>query len=83
MPTTYLDFEKFLADLDKRLETLGRSPTLSAEEQNEMSTLEEQRRRQETETYGALTPWQRVQLSRHQDRPYTLDYIEHLLNALK
>jgi len=78
MPTTYLDFEKALADLDKRLETIGRSPTLSSEEQDEVNTLEEQRRRQETEIYGALAPWQRVQLSRHQDRPYSLDYIEQL-----
>ena len=78
MPSTYLDFEKSLADIDKRLETLGRSPTLSTEEQNEIHSLEEQRRQRESETYGALTPWQRVQLSRHQDRPYTLDYIEQL-----
>ena len=33
------------------------------------------------EIYGKLTPWQRVQVSRHPDRPYTLDYIETLTNG--
>ena len=28
--------------------------------------------------YGNLTPWQKVQLSRHPNRPYTLDYIENI-----
>jgi acetyl-CoA carboxylase carboxyl transferase subunit alpha len=78
VPTTYLDFEKPLVEIDKRLDTLRRLTTRSPEEQAELATLEEQCRRQETEIYGALSPWQRVQLSRHTDRPYTLDYIEHL-----
>ena len=29
--------------------------------------------------YGNLTPWQKVQLSRHPSRPYTLDYIKNIL----
>lgn len=78
MPTTYLDFEKPLVEIDKRLDTLRRLTTRSQEEQAELATLEAQCRRQETEIYGALLPWQRVQLSRHTDRPYTLDYIEEL-----
>ncbi|HKA55788.1 MAG TPA: acetyl-CoA carboxylase carboxyltransferase subunit alpha [Candidatus Binatia bacterium] len=78
MPTTYLDFEKPLAEIDKRLDTLRHLAARSPEEQAELATLEEQCRRQENEIYGALSPWQRVQLSRHTDRPYTLDYIEHL-----
>lgn len=78
MPTTYLEFEKALVDIDKRLETLRRLSTRSDEEQTELTTLEEQCRQQETEIYGSLSSWQRVQLSRHTDRPYTLDYIEQL-----
>ncbi len=78
MPTTYLDFEKPLVEIDKRLDTLRRLTTRSQEEQAELATLEAQCRRQETEIYGALLPWQRVQLSRHTDRPYTLDYVEEL-----
>lgn len=78
MPTTYLDFEKPLAELDKRLDTLRGLTTRSAEEEAELATLEAQCRQQEAGIYGALSPWQRVQLSRHIDRPYTLDYIEGL-----
>lgn len=78
MPTTYLDFEKPLAELDKRLDTLRSLTTRSAEEEAELATVQAQCRQQESEIYGALSPWQRVQLSRHIDRPYTLDYIESL-----
>ena len=78
MPTTYLDFEKSLTEIDKRLETLRQLATPSDEEQKELTALEEQCRQQETEIHGSLSPWQRVQLSRHQDRPYSLDYIEQL-----
>ena len=78
MPTTYLDFEKPLAEIDKRLDTLRRLTAPSPEEQAELATLTEQCRQQEISIYGALSPWQRVQLSRHTDRPYTLDYIAHL-----
>lgn len=78
MPSTYLDFEKPLAEIDRRLDELKRLAVLSAAEQAEVRALEEQCRQQEREIYGALSPWQRVQLSRHTDRPYTLDYIERL-----
>jgi acetyl-CoA carboxylase carboxyl transferase subunit alpha len=78
MPTNYLEFEKTLADIDKRLETLRQLTSRSDEEQVECTTLEDQCRQQETEIYGSLSPWQRVQLSRHTDRPYTLDYVEQL-----
>jgi acetyl-CoA carboxylase carboxyl transferase subunit alpha len=78
MPTSYLDFEKPLVEIDKRLETLRHLATLSDEEQAELSILEEQCRQQESEIYGSLSPWQRVQLSRQTDRPYSLDYVEQL-----
>ena len=78
VPTTYLDFEKPLAELDKRLDGLRRLTVRSEAEQAELLDLEEQCRQQEAQIYGALSPWQRVQLSRHTDRPYTLDYVERL-----
>jgi acetyl-CoA carboxylase carboxyl transferase subunit alpha len=76
--TTYLDFEKALTDIDKRIDGLSRLTLRSEAEGTELLSLEEQCRAQEAEVYGALSPWQRVQLSRHSDRPYTLDYIEGL-----
>lgn len=78
MPSTYLDFEKPFVDLDKRLEGLRRATTRSPEEDVALATAEEQCRQYEAEIYEILSPWQRVQLSRHPDRPYTLDYIEGL-----
>jgi acetyl-CoA carboxylase carboxyl transferase subunit alpha len=76
--TTYLDFEKALTDIDKRIDSLSRLAVRSEDEGAELLSLEEHCRTQEAEIYGALSPWQRVQLSRHSDRPYTLDYIEGL-----
>jgi acetyl-CoA carboxylase carboxyl transferase subunit alpha len=73
-----LDFEKPLVEIDKRLDELRRLTTRSLEEQAEFLALAEQCRRLENEIYGTLSPWQRVQLSRHPDRPYTLDYVERL-----
>jgi acetyl-CoA carboxylase carboxyl transferase subunit alpha len=78
MPTSYLDFEQPLADVDKRLDELRRLSARSEEEQLELTQLAEQSQQLELEVYGSLLPWQRVQLSRHIDRPYTLDYIERL-----
>jgi len=78
VPTTYLDFEKPLVELDKRLDELKRLTVRSPEEQAEFLALVEQCQRLEQEIYGPLSPWQRVQLSRHPDRPYTLDYVERL-----
>jgi acetyl-CoA carboxylase carboxyl transferase subunit alpha len=78
MPTSYLDFEQSLAGIDKRLDELRRLSARSEEEQAELASLAEQSQQLEREIYGSLLPWQRVQLSRHIDRPYTLDYIERL-----
>ena len=78
MQTTYLDFEQGLSELDKRIEGLGRREDCSAEELSELARLTERQQTQEAEIYKALLPWQRVQLSRHTDRPYSLDYIRSL-----
>ena len=78
MQTTYLDFEQELSEIDKRLEALTRREDCSAEERAEQARLTEQQQAQEAEIYTALQPWQRIQLSRHTDRPQTLDYIRFL-----
>jgi acetyl-CoA carboxylase carboxyl transferase subunit alpha len=76
---TLLDFEKPIAELENKLEDLkklavGNNVDVSAAVQ----TLEESIVQLRRETFENLTRWQRVQLSRHPDRPYTLDYIERL-----
>ena len=71
-----LDFEQPIAALEGKLKEMK---TLAAESQVDVSeavkALEEKIKTLKKETYANLTRWQRVQLSRHPERPYTLDYI--------
>jgi acetyl-CoA carboxylase carboxyl transferase subunit alpha len=72
----YLDFEKPIADLEKKIEELS---AISIPENDvlkpEILRLTERVKELRTSIFNNLTPWQRVQLARHPDRPYTLDYI--------
>jgi acetyl-CoA carboxylase carboxyl transferase subunit alpha len=71
-----LDFEQPIAALEGKLLEMKK---LASESQVDVSeavkALEEKIKTLKKETYANLTRWQRVQLSRHPDRPYTLDYI--------
>ena len=72
-----LDFESPLAALQKEIESLTGYPADAGKEREiaRLSTkLDEMRR----EIYSKLTPWQTVQVARHSQRPYVLDFIEHL-----
>ncbi len=72
-----LEFEKPLAELDKRISALQRkkSDRLKNEELAQMQALENELRNRTEEIYKNLTAWQTVQVARHKDRPYSLDYI--------
>jgi acetyl-CoA carboxylase carboxyl transferase subunit alpha len=73
---TYLDFEKPIADLEARLEeTKQLAKTSQVDVSDAVQVLEQSISRLRQEIFQNLTRWQRVQLSRHPDRPYTLDYI--------
>jgi acetyl-CoA carboxylase carboxyl transferase subunit alpha len=73
---TYLDFEKPIADLEARLEeTKKLAQTSNVDVSEAVNILELSIDRLRREIFQNLTRWQRVQLSRHPDRPYTLDYI--------
>jgi acetyl-CoA carboxylase carboxyl transferase subunit alpha len=68
------DFEKPIAELEHRLEEARKSP--ERERHPEVAkALEQQLEQLKRDVYGRLTPWQRVQLARHPQRPYTLDYL--------
>jgi acetyl-CoA carboxylase carboxyl transferase subunit alpha len=71
-----LDFEKPIAELESKL---GDMKTLAGDSDKEIQAavkaLEKKILDLKKETFENLTGWQRVQLSRHPDRPYTLDYI--------
>ena len=73
---TYLDFEKPIADLEARLEeTKKLAQTSNVDVSEAVSMLQQSIDTLRREIFQNLTRWQRVQLSRHPDRPYTLDYI--------
>lgn len=74
-----LEFEKPLVELEYQLEALR--DELAAGDQsrrNEYASLEAKVTKLRKEIYGKLTPYQRVQLSRHFDRPFTLDYVKYM-----
>lgn len=74
MAKNILEFEKPVIELEKKIEEMRRySESLDiAEEVRKLETQVEQLR---VSIYSKLTRWQKVQLARHPDRPYTLDYI--------
>lgn len=79
MPGETLDFEEPIAVLLKQIETLDRQPRTDARAR-EMDSL---RRRVESiraDLYATLTPWQRVLVARHSNRPGLEDFIERLFS---
>ena len=75
--TYTLEFEKPLRELEKQLITLNQvSKESKVDVTNEIEAIEAKIEQTKMEIYSNLTPWQRVQLSRHPKRPYSLDYIE-------
>ena len=75
----YLDFELPLKDLKDQLEKcnlLGDESKVDVRDTSKK--LKEKIEEKKKEIYSNITPWQRVQLSRHPSRPYTLDYINAL-----
>jgi len=72
-----LEFEKPIAELENKI---GELKSCAASEHmdfsDEIRTLEEKCEQLKRQIYGALTPWQRVLIARHPQRPYTSDYIK-------
>ena len=75
----YLDFEKQLEPIEKRIEEIRKFHDVSDPHYaKELASLEKKLPKIERDVYGNMTNWQRSQLSRHLSRPHTLDYIHHL-----
>ena len=75
----YIDFEKPIKDLLEEIDDLKQKAEKSKVDYSEViSKLEESVIEKRKEITRNLTSWQRVQLSRHPDRPYTLKYIEKM-----
>ena len=73
----YLDFERPLMELEREYEELQRfAPRDDPRIHAKIERLEKRIGKVREEVYSQLTPWQRTQLSRHIDRPHTLDYLQ-------
>jgi acetyl-CoA carboxylase carboxyl transferase subunit alpha len=80
--TYLLDFEKPLYELEQKLAEMRELNKDNADDlSNEISALEERVEQLRTSIYRNLTRWQRVQIARHPQRPYTLDHIEALTDG--
>jgi acetyl-CoA carboxylase carboxyl transferase subunit alpha len=76
---TYLDFEEPIKALEEQIEqTKEIGETTDVDMSDKIEELQEKLQEKTKEVFSNLTPWQRVQLSRHPDRPYTLAYIDAL-----
>ena len=79
MSEIFLDFEKPIVELKKKIGELQQySEQNNIDVSAELAALEARVRQTRDEIYSHLTPWQRVQLARHPERPYTLDYINRI-----
>ena len=75
--TATLDFEQEIAELEEKLSEMRTAAEKNGIELGSAeSELEKQILKRKEQIYGNLTRWQRVQLSRHPERPYSLDYIQ-------
>lgn len=79
MKTTFLEFEQPIAELEAKIEELRYVQDDSAVDiSEEISRLEAKGQSLTKDIYAKLTPWQIAQVARHPQRPYTLDYVQHI-----
>lgn len=77
----YLDFEQPIADLEKKIEELENLSTVGdGILKKEIASLNKKVEELRRSIFTDLTRWQRVQLARHPERPYTLDYIDKIVD---
>jgi len=78
---SYFDFEKPVADLETKVEELrqlaSKGDAVSISE--ELNKLEAKAAKALTDLYATLTPWQKIQVARHSERPHFSDYVRQLV----
>jgi acetyl-CoA carboxylase carboxyl transferase subunit alpha len=77
MPADLLDFEEPLNPLLKEIDALSTQPR-TRERQQALDGLQRRLDELRTDIYSRLTPWQRVMVARHNNRPTLLDYVQRL-----
>lgn len=79
MKTIFLDFEQPIAELEGKIEELGNvNDDSSLDLSQEVSRLQKKSQSLTKDIYAKLGAWQISQVSRHPQRPYTLDYLQHI-----
>jgi acetyl-CoA carboxylase carboxyl transferase subunit alpha len=84
MNLNFLDFERPIAELEAKIDELryvGDDADVNISE--EIGRLQAKSRQLTEQIFGSLTAWQVAQIARHPQRPYTLDYIKHLLTEFQ
>jgi acetyl-CoA carboxylase carboxyl transferase subunit alpha len=76
-----LPFEKPVVELVTRVRELRELARADRALEPELRRLEDKAAKLARELFAELSPWQKVQLSRHPNRPYTLDYVERMLEG--
>jgi len=72
----YLEFEKPIEEIEMKIDELKRiSDGKDIDISSEIKKLEKKVKELRSEIFSTLTPWQKILIARHSDRPYTLDYI--------
>ncbi|MCW1915454.1 acetyl-CoA carboxylase carboxyltransferase subunit alpha [Luteolibacter sp. GHJ8] len=73
-----LEFEKPIAELERELDKLrSKAASQNIDMSDEIARMEEKLAETRMSIYENLTPWQRVQIARHTQRPFMLDYLAH------
>ena len=90
MASNPLDYENDISDLDRliaELKQMARNPDVRADAQTRgidiearIAEVEAQREAKLRQIFSSLTPWNEVQMARHKDRPYTLDYVRMIFD---
>ena len=75
----FLEFEEHLSDIESKIENLKNSTQKDANILNKISNLQKDFDSNLKKTYSSLSPWQKVLVARHSDRPHASDYLEGLL----
>jgi acetyl-CoA carboxylase carboxyl transferase subunit alpha len=78
---TYLDFEKPIAELERRVAELRETASAgSIDIDSEVARLEAKSAKLLKDTYARLTPWQKSQVARHPDRPHFKDFVAGMID---
>lgn len=75
MKHNYLPFEKNLKEIDEIITLLRSTAADNPEDEKDLTKAIDKRAAMLKKMYSNISPWQRVQIARHPDRPYSLDYI--------